>query len=132
MTSNVTRVDLYETVCQKVGLSRSESLAMVELVLKEITDTLEKGETVKLSSFGSFIVRKKKLRIGRNPKTGTEVPISPRRVIMFKPSSILKQQMNGKRSGNKPPTIPEMGPSAPPAEIAFSRYTVVGASNESW
>jgi len=110
---SVTRVDLYETVCQKVGLSRSESLAMVELVLKEITDTLEKGETVKLSSFGSFIVRKKKLRIGRNPKTGTEVPISPRRVIMFKSSAILKQQINGKRSGNKTPTVPEMGSSAP-------------------
>jgi hypothetical protein len=81
--------------------------------LKEITDTLEKGETVKLSSFGSFIVRKKKLRIGRNPKTGTEVPISPRRVIMFKPSAILKQQINGKRSGNKTPTFPEMGSSVP-------------------
>ena len=86
---------------------------MVELVLKEITDTLEKGETVKLSSFGSFIVRKKKLRIGRNPKTGTEVPISPRRVIMFKPSAILKQQINGKRSVSKTPTVPEMGSSAP-------------------
>ena len=102
MTSNVTRVDLYETVCQKVGLSRSESLAMVELVLKEITDTLEKGETVKLSSFGSFIVRKKSQRIGRNPKTGTEVPISPRRVMVFKPSAILKQQINGKQDAHSP------------------------------
>ena len=96
MTSNVTRVDLYEAVYQKVGLSRSESLAMVELVLKEITDSLEKGETVKLSSFGSFIVRKKKQRIGRNPKTGIEATISPRRIVVFKPSAILKQQINGK------------------------------------
>jgi integration host factor subunit alpha len=94
MTSNVTRVDLYEAVYQKVGLSRSESLAMVELVLKEITDSLEKGETVKLSSFGSFIVRKKKQRIGRNPKTGIEATISPRRIVVFKPSAILKQQIN--------------------------------------
>src|SRR5882672_11346538 len=83
----VTRVDLCEAVYQKVGLSRTESSAFVELVLKEITDCLEKGETVKLSSFGSFMVRKKGQRIGRNPKTGTEVPISPRRVMVFKRSS---------------------------------------------
>ena len=86
----VTRVDLCEAVYQKVGLSRTESSAFVELVLKEITDCLEKGETVKLSSFGSFMVRKKGQRIGRNPKTGTEVPISPRRVMVFKPSAILE------------------------------------------
>src|SRR3569623_56619 len=90
----VTRVDLCEAVFQKVGLSRTESAAFVELVLKEITDCLEKGETVKLSSFGSFMVRKKGERIGRNPKTGTEVPISPRRVMVFKPSAILKQRIN--------------------------------------
>ena len=84
-----------EAVYQKVGLSRTESSAFVELVLKEITDCLEKGETVKLSSFGSFMVRSKGERIGRNPKTGTEVPISPRRVMVFKPSAILKQRING-------------------------------------
>src|SRR5471032_890125 len=89
----VTRVDLCEAVYQKVGLSRTESSAFVELVLKEITDCLEKGETVKLSSFGSFKVRKKGQRIGRNPKTGTEVPIYPRRVMLFKASVILKQLM---------------------------------------
>jgi len=86
----VTRVDLCEAVYQKVGLSRTESSAFVELVLKEITDCLEKGETVKLSSFGSFMVRK---------KTGTEVPISPRRVMVFKPSAILKQRINGNGTG---------------------------------
>jgi integration host factor subunit alpha len=96
----VTRVDLCEAVYQKVGLSRTESSAFVELVLKEITDCLEKGETVKLSSFGSFMVRKKGQRIGRNPKTGTEVPISPRRVMVFKPSAILKQRINGNGSGS--------------------------------
>ena len=95
----VTRVDLCEAVYQKVGLSRTESSAFVELVLKEITDCLEKGETVKLSSFGSFMVRKKGQRIGRNPKTGTEVPISPRRVMVFKPSAILKQRINGNGGG---------------------------------
>jgi integration host factor subunit alpha len=67
---------------------------LVELVLKEITDCLERGETVKLSSFGSFVVRNKGQRIGRNPKTGKEVPISPRRVMVFKPSAILKQRIN--------------------------------------
>jgi integration host factor subunit alpha len=64
------------------------------VVLKEITDCLEKGETVKLSSFGSFMVRNKGRRLGRNPKTGIEVPISPRRVVVFKPSAIMKQQIN--------------------------------------
>ena len=90
----VTRVDLCEAVYQKVGLSRTESSAFVELVLKEITDCLEKGETVKLSSFGSFMVRKKGQRIGRNPKTGQEVPISPRRVLVFRASHALKHQIN--------------------------------------
>ena len=87
---------------REVGLLTFESLVdttLVELVLKEITDCLEKGETVKLSSFGSFMVRKKGQRIGRNPKTGTEVPISPRRVMVFKPSAILKQRINGHGDG---------------------------------
>jgi integration host factor subunit alpha len=101
----ITRVDLYAAVYDKVGLSRSASLALVESVLKEITDALAKGETVKLSTFGSFIVRKKGQRIGRNPKTGTEVPISPRRVIVFKPSTILKQQVKGRRFGTKTPVM---------------------------
>jgi integration host factor subunit alpha len=89
----VTRADLSEAVYQKIGLSRTESAALVETVLKEITDCVERGETVKLSSFGSFVVRRKGQRIGRNPKTGTEVPISPRRVMVFRPSAILKQRI---------------------------------------
>ena len=97
----VTRADLCEAVYQKIGLSRTESAALVELVLKEITDCLvERGETVKLSSFGSFVVRKKGQRVGRNPKTGTEVPISPRRVMVFKPSAILKQRINEALGGD--------------------------------
>ena len=90
----VTRADLCEAVYQKVGISRTESATLVELVLKEITDRLERGEKVKLSSFGSFVVRKKGQRIGRNPKTGEQVPISARRVMVFKPSSTLKLRIN--------------------------------------
>ena len=97
----VTRVELYDAVYRKGGLSRSESSALVELVLKEISDSVARGETVKLSSFGTFIVRKKGKRIGRNPKTGVEVSISPRRVVVFKASAIMKQQINGSRSISK-------------------------------
>lgn len=91
----VTRADLSEAVYQKVGLSRTESASLVETVLAEICDCLAGGETVKLSSFGSFIVREKGERIGRNPKTGIEVPIDPRRVMVFKPSNVLKARING-------------------------------------
>ncbi len=91
----VTRADLTEAVYRRVGLSRAESAELVEVVLQEICDSLETGETVKLSSFGSFVVRDKGERIGRNPKTGVEVPISPRRVMVFKPSNILKGRVNG-------------------------------------
>jgi integration host factor subunit alpha len=90
----VTRAHLCEAVYQKVGLSRTESAAFVEMVLKEISDSLERGETVKLSSFGSFVVREKGERVGRNPKSGQEVPIPPRRVMVFKPSNILKRRIN--------------------------------------
>lgn len=91
----VTRVDLAEAVYRRVGLSRKESAVLVEMVLGEMVDHLALGETVKLSSFGSFIVRDKGERVGRNPKTGVEVPIMQRRVLVFKPSNVLKAQMNG-------------------------------------
>ena len=90
----VTRADLCEAVYQQVGLSRTESAQLVEMVLKEIADCLARGETVKLSSFGSFVVRDKGQRVGRNPKSGQEVPIPPRRVMVFKPSNILKSRIN--------------------------------------
>ncbi len=90
----ITRADLCEAVYQRVGLSRTESSGLVEMVLSEISDCLERGETVKLSSFGSFVVRKKGERVGRNPKTGEEVPIAPRRVLVFKPSAVLKGRIN--------------------------------------
>ena len=91
----VTRADLSEAVYQKVGLSRTESAALVELVLAEMCGRLAEGETVKLSSFGSFVVREKGERVGRNPKTGVEVAIEPRRVLVFKPSNVLKARING-------------------------------------
>ena len=90
----VTRADLCEAVYRKVGLSRTESAQLVEVVLDEISNCVVRGEPVKLSSFGSFIVRNKSERIGRNPKTGEEVPISPRRVMVFKPSNVLKDKIN--------------------------------------
>jgi integration host factor subunit alpha len=97
----VTRADLYEAVYQKVGLPRNESETLVELVLKEITDCVERGENVKLSSFGTFEVRRKGQRIGRNPKTGIEAPILPRRVMVFRASPILRRAINS-RSADSP------------------------------
>jgi integration host factor subunit alpha len=90
----LTRVELYDAVYRKVGLSRSESSALVELVLKEIADGVARGETVKLSSFGTFHVRQKGGRMGRDPKTGVDAPISPRRVIIFKASAVMKKRIN--------------------------------------
>ena len=89
----ITRADLSEAVYQKVGLSRTESAELVERVLAEICDSLAAGETVKLSSFGSFIVRSKGERVGRNPKTGIEVAIAPRRVMTFRASQIMRDRI---------------------------------------
>lgn len=94
---NITRAELAEAVYHEVGLSSSESAKLLDQVLDEISKALEKGNTVKLSSFGTFSVRQKKMRIGRNPKTGVEVPITPRRILSFRPSQILKQQVNAKK-----------------------------------
>lgn len=94
MTMSVTRADLTEAVYQEVGLSRNESAQLVESVLEEIASTLARGESVKVSSFGTFSVRDKAERIGRNPKTGEEVPISPRRVLVFRASHVLKDRIN--------------------------------------
>lgn len=91
----VTRADLSEAVYQEVGLSRNESAELVEAVLDEISKNLVEGDNVKISSFGSFIVRSKDGRIGRNPKTGEEVPIEPRRVLVFRPSQVLKNRVSG-------------------------------------
>jgi integration host factor subunit alpha len=93
-SKTVTRADLAEAVYEAVGLSRTESAELVERVLDLIGDALIAGENVKLSSFGSFQVRSKNQRIGRNPKTGEEVPILPRQVLVFKPSNVLKSKIN--------------------------------------
>lgn len=101
----ITRAQLSEAVYQEVGLSRNESADLLEAVLDEISGALAKGEAVKISSFGSFSVRSKGQRIGRNPKTGEEVPITPRRVLVFRPSQLLKKKINdgmgGKPGGAK-------------------------------
>jgi integration host factor subunit alpha len=94
-TKTLTRADLTEAVFNAVGLSRNESSQMVEDILEEVCGALSRGETVKLSSFGTFQVRQKSQRVGRNPKTGDEVPIAPRRVLVFRPSHVLKAQING-------------------------------------
>ena len=94
----VTRAQLSEAVYQEVGLSRNESSDLVELVLSELAGALVRGEVVKLSSFGSFSVRQKGQRMGRNPKTGEEVPIRPRRVLVFRPSHVLKDRINAAQS----------------------------------
>ena len=91
--NTITRAHLSEAVYQEVGLSRNESADLVELVLEEVTDALARGEMVKISSFGSFSVRRKGQRVGRNPKTGEEVPILPRQVLVFRPSHVLKNRI---------------------------------------
>ncbi|MDC0073863.1 integration host factor subunit alpha [Alphaproteobacteria bacterium] len=90
----ITRAHLSEAVYKEVGLSRNESTQLVETVLHEIENTLVSGKNVKISSFGSFYVREKSQRIGRNPKTGEEVPILPRRVLVFRPSDTLRNRVN--------------------------------------
>jgi integration host factor subunit alpha len=89
----LTRADLVDAVVEKVGLPRHEAAELVEMVLQEISNSLAHGETVKLSSFGTFGIREKRERIGRNPKTGEEVPILPRRVMTFKASNVLKNSI---------------------------------------
>jgi len=92
----ITRADLAESVYQQVGLSRNESADLVEAILDEVANRLVAGENVKISSFGSFSIRQKGERIGRNPKTGVEVPILPRKVLVFRASHVLKDRINGK------------------------------------
>jgi integration host factor subunit alpha len=89
----LTRADLAETINRKMGFSRAESLDLVEAILGKMSDALARGENVKISGFGSFVLRDKNERIGRNPKTGIEVPITPRRVMTFRASQLLKERI---------------------------------------
>jgi len=101
----ITRADLAESVYAQVGLSRNESSDLVEQMLDEIMDALVGGDNVKLSSFGSFSVREKAERIGRNPKTGVEVPIKPRKVLVFRASHVLKDKISKATKTTAPDTI---------------------------
>ncbi len=93
-TGTVTRADLAEAVYREIGLSRTESSELVESVIDHVSEALLRGEQVKLAGFGTFSLRDKKERMGRNPKTGKEVPITPRRVLVFKPSQILRERVD--------------------------------------
>ncbi len=94
MTRSVIRTDIAEAIYRNIGLSRNESAEIVATILEEMSLALESGAKVKISSFGSFSVNSKNERIGRNPKTGQEVPITPRRVLTFRPSHILRDSVN--------------------------------------
>ncbi len=100
-SKTLTRADLTEVLHRDVGLSRTESADMVNSVLDLISDAVVAGQTVKLSSFGTFMVRSKRQRMGRNPKTGEEVPITPRRVLVFRPSQVMKNIVNGLEPGTE-------------------------------
>lgn len=91
----LTRAAIAEAMNRKLGLSRAESLAMVEAVLRHMCEALAEGENVKISGFGTFLLRDKTERVGRNPKTGVEVPITPRRVLTFRASQLLKERVAG-------------------------------------
>ena len=100
MEKSTTRSSLSEAVFKNVGLSRNESASLVDSVFNEILSSLIQGDDVKISSFGTFVVRKKKERIGRNPKTGEEVPITARSVVTFRASNVLKSRVNSKNKNN--------------------------------
>lgn len=91
--ATLTRADLAEILNAQIGLSRSESAALVESIINHVTVALERGENVKITGFGTFVLRDKKERIGRNPKTGVEVPITPRRVLTFRPSQAMRDRV---------------------------------------
>lgn len=93
--TTLTRADLAEAMNRKLGLSRADSLNMVESILDLVSDALAEGENVKISGFGTFLLRDKSERVGRNPKTGVEVPITPRRVLTFRASQMLKDRVAG-------------------------------------
>jgi integration host factor subunit alpha len=114
----LTRADLADAVFEKVGLPRNEAAELVEAVLKQIVHALEHGEAIKLSSFGSFGLRQKSERVGRNPKTGDVVPITPRKVIVFKASNIMKDRINAALADSQ--DTPESGNGSKPAKATKS------------
>ncbi len=103
----MTKADIIESVYEKVGFSKKEAAEIVEMVFDTIKETLERGEKIKISGFGNFIVRDKKSRVGRNPQTGEEIEISARRVLTFRPSQVLKNALNGEETPETPETTSE-------------------------
>ncbi len=93
--TTVTKADIVEKVYDKIGFSKKEASELVEMVFNSLKETLQKGEKVKISGFGNFLVRGKKERVGRNPQTGDQIKISARRVLTFRPSQVLKAMLNG-------------------------------------
>jgi len=89
----LTRADLADRVHERIGLSRAESAALVEQILRHMCESLSRGENIKVSGFGSFVLRDKGERVGRNPKTGVEVPIAPRRVLTFRASQMMRDRI---------------------------------------
>ncbi|WP_295525268.1 integration host factor subunit alpha [Novosphingobium sp. Chol11] len=89
----LTRADLADSINRRVGLSRADSLDLVEGILEHMSNAMAQGQNVKISGFGTFILRDKSERLGRNPKTGVEVPITPRRVMTFRASQMLKERI---------------------------------------
>ena len=90
----MTKAEIIEQIYEKVGFSKKESAEIVELVFDTMKETLERGEKIKISGFGNFVVRQKRPRIGRNPQTGQEIEITARRVLTFRPSQVLKSALN--------------------------------------
>lgn len=93
-SNTLTKAELIESIYEKIGFSKKEASDIVELVFETLKTTLEKGEKVKISGFGNFVVRNKRPRVGRNPQTGEEITITARRVLTFKPSQVLKSSLN--------------------------------------
>ncbi len=96
----MTKADIIEAIYQKIGYSKKDAADLVELIFNTIKETLAKGEKIKISGFGNFVVRDKKARTGRNPQTGTAIKISARRVLTFKPSQVLRADVNTATGGN--------------------------------
>lgn len=97
----MTKAELIEAVYSKVGISKKESADLVEMIFDTMKDTLSKGEKIKISGFGNFVVREKRSRMGRNPQTGESMEISARRVLTFRPSQVLKNDLNGEAGGQE-------------------------------
>jgi integration host factor subunit alpha len=118
----MTKADIIESIYKKLGFSKKESAEIVELVFDTMKDVLERGEKIKISGFGNFLVRDKKSRVGRNPQTGKEIEISARRVLTFRPSQVLKNILNGLDESGAPLPSPVVPPSssAPPTSTPSS------------